>query len=219
MKRLKIIKTFFFLLSIMFLAHFSVDTVYAKTYNGWYTVKMGNEIEFQLPPTLELQSKEYEQIIKDASPLGYLIAYPPGMNRIIAQQKGLNDKILEAFNHYIRVFVYINDTDIQFPLFGQPLDFTKAELEELDELISKGPYFVGISTPACITEVDGIPCVHMVYNTQYPNKPVAINDVYFFYNGYKFYKINMMIRSTEYALWTSGSNDVRNIVNTLSLIR
>ena len=80
------------------------------------------------------------------------------------------------------------------------------------------PPFIKEAKGSHITDIDGKQAVRITYATQFPGYPVAINDEYYFYNGHKIYRVRIMIRSTEYQLWTEGNNDIRNIVKTLKLI-
>ena len=92
------------LLSVLLLVGL-VPSSYAMTYNGWTTIKLENEIEFQIPPTLEVQSLDYKLKLV-GTPFEH-IAFSNGYDKFIAQQKGLNDSVPEAFRHYVRVCVIL----------------------------------------------------------------------------------------------------------------
>ena len=204
------------LLSVLLLVGL-VPSSYAMTYNGWTTIKLENEIEFQIPPTLEVQSLDYKLKLV-GTPFEH-IAYSDGYDKFIAQQKGLNDSVPEAFRHYVRVFVYLRDIDEDMPAFGENPDFSYDDLREFEQLIvSNDPAALGIVSPAGIVNINGNYCINLKYLSQSVNNPPAIRDKYYFFNGRRSYEVSLMIRTTEYDLWTGGSNDVRNIVKTLKLV-
>ena len=43
-----------------------------------------------------------------------------------------------AFNHFVRVFVYIIDSKDEYPAFGKPLGFTNTDLRDLENIIVQG---------------------------------------------------------------------------------
>ena len=204
----------------------------AKSYDRWMTVKMNDEIEFQIPPNLEIQEDRYTNIIKKADPRGYNTLHAPGRKRMVAQQKGLNDLSKEALSHYVRAVIEIFEGSDEFPAFGKSLNATKKEVEEFGNLIAReGQEFsmniggktqvmrvVAVTTPARVMHINGAECIFMSYDSKFENKPIVKNDVYCFFNKRKIYRLMTMIRSTEYNLWTTGNTDVRNIVQTLKLI-
>ena len=205
-------------------------TIIPKTYDGWTTVKFNNEVEFQMPPTLEIQSDKYKNRLKEINPRLYELSYPEGHNWIVLQQKGLNDRVKEAFNHYVRVFVYIIDSKEELPAFGKPVGFTKADLKDFEDIIineqkserqlnGKPMQFLGVTTAAHIVKINDAEFIHMAFDTRNDNKPVANRELYFCFDKKKIYKISLMIRSTEQDLWARGNNDIRNIVQTFKLIK
>lgn len=222
--------SFFILLSGCAANTLSQKPIVPKTYNGWITVKFNNEVEFQMPPTLEIQSDIYKNRLKELNPRLYELSYPEGRNWIILQQKGLNDRTKEAFNHFVRVFVYIIDSKDEYPAFGKPLGFSNTDLRDFENIIVQGEkaksqengipiQVLGVTTPAHVVNINGAEFVHMAYDTKSGNNPVANRELYVCLNKKKMYKISMMIRSTERGLWTSGNNDVRNLVQTFKLIK
>ena len=210
----------------------AVSTVQqAKSYDRWITVKMNDEIEFQIPPILEIQEDRYTNIAKKADPNGYNILHAPGRKRMVAQQKGLNDLSKEALSHYVRSVIEIFEYPDDFPKFGEPLNFSQKDVEEFGNaaaqvgreipMTSGGKTevlkIVSVTTPAKVVRVNGVECIFLAYDSKLGNRPIVKNDVYFFFNRHKIYRLMTMIRSTEYNLWTNGNNDVRNIVQTIKL--
>lgn len=208
-------------------------TQQAKSFDRWITVKMNDEIEFQIPPNLEIQEDRYKNIVKKVDPNGYNTLHAPGRKRMVVQQKGLNDLSKEALSHYVRAVMEIFEYNDEFPAFGEPLNTTKKDAEEFGNLIAReGQEFsvniggktqvmrvVAITTPARVMRINGVECIFMSYDSKFDNKPIVKNDVYCFFNKRKMYRLMTMIRSTEYNLWTSGNTDIRNIVQTIKLIK
>ena len=195
----------------------------AKTYNGWITVKVENELEFQIPPTLELQSKDYQNAIQQRNPSFYKLVNPGNNPRIVAQQKGLNERTQESLSHYARAILQISSFSDSGPKWGEPLNFTKQEFreyrdifrEDLRKNLPKDTKLIKISQDPKIINVNGVECINVKYDTQYKNNPIVNSELYVFYNGTKIYRFQTLIRSTEYDYWTSKDFDIRDIVNTI----
>lgn len=194
----------------------------AKTYNGWTTIKIEDEVEFQIPPTMEIQSGEYQAAIQKRNPNFYQIVTQGGnLQRIVAQQKGLNEKEKSAYKQYARAVIKIGrEAGDVYPKWGDEIPLSEKDLKEMESDFidgtisnSKGK-LIGISQHLKIVKVNGINCLNMKYETQLDNNPIVNNDMYMFFNKNKLYQVLTMIRSTEYEYWTSKDADMRNIVNT-----
>ena len=198
--------------------HIGGSGVSAKTYDGWITVKAGDELELQIPPTMELQSEDYQ---KNMTPISSVKETGSKVDfRIVAQQKGLNDNVEEAYSHYVRAVLKIISLPTQTFKWGERIEATKQELKEINDSLISSSYgnlikLVSVSQTTQISDVNNIPCLYTRYETQYENNPIVINEIYLFFNGRKCYSFLTMIRSTEYEYWTSGKNDVRAIVKTI----
>ena len=66
--RKALIRTSFFLFSVLLTILSPIyltanaKAQYAVTYNGWTTIKMSDKVEFQIPPTMEIQSDKYRSL-------------------------------------------------------------------------------------------------------------------------------------------------------------
>ena len=203
----------------------------AKSYDRWMTVKMNDEIEFQIPPNLEIQNDNYKNMVKKVDPHGFNILNAPGRKRMVVQQKGLNYFSKEALSHYVRAVLEIFEFPDEFPKFGEPLNLSNKEVEEFGNMVVQEgreiPLTSGgkteimkitaVTTPARVVRVNGVECIFVAYDSKLGNRPVVKNDVYFFFNRRKIYRLMTMIRSTEFSLWTGGNTDIRNIVRTIKL--
>ena len=194
----------------------------AKSYNDWTTIKVEGEIEFQIPPTMEMQSEEWKGIeniipnfINDVTDNGKI-------QRIVAHQKGLNQHEENAKKKYARLIIKIGkESEEVYPKWGEDISFSNEDLKYAEEGLIIGvmkmqPEYklVGISQKMKAIKVNGISCLNMKYETQWGDRPVVKNDVYMFFNKDRIYILQTLIRSTEYEYWTSKDADMRNIVNT-----
>ena len=210
-------------------------TVKAKTFDGWTTVKMNNEIEFQIPPTMETQNEKYKTINKQAMSGVYELLPIPDSNRVIAQQLGLNALGKGALKHYVRAIMEIKDSPEELPAFGDTLKFSKEELDDITKDFTQEFYtwsekfkaadrlhrsylLVGVTSPCKVINVNGVDCLFYAYDTQLADYPFVENYIYLFLNKKKIYKLSIMIRTTEHQLWTSTGRNVLDIVQTVQPI-
>ncbi len=197
------------------------------SYEGWQNVIIPKEVAFQIPPTLEVQSENYKNKLKEVAPKAYEKMYSNPL-KLYVQQKGLNDNNKEAFNQYVRVIIeVIHENDRDFPKWGEPFSLTQDELNRFEDV------FLGFANQqmnqssmklikkknSSIDKINGTSCIHFSYDTQMNDNPVIYNDVYIFFDKQKIYKVQTMIRSTEYDSWTNTKDDVRKIVNTLRPVK
>ena len=218
-------------ITILFIT--SICFANALRFNGWTTLIIPGEVEFQIPPTMEVQGESYKALMKMYSPETYRGSYPKGSVKLMAQQKGLTDASHIAKNYFVRATVQVttDDSEPLFPKFGEPLGFSPEDMALLDDALIKGlnvglnspstrnMRILGITQHAEIVRIDGKEAVHFAYNSQNEGYPPVYNDIYMFYNRNKVYRVSTMIRSTEYAYWTQPRADVRNIVRTLQPLR
>ena len=208
----------------------------AKTFDGWTTIKMNNEIEFQIPPNLEIQDAKYKSLAKTANPNLYALSILNGDNEIVVQQKGLNSLNKEAFKHFVRAIIDIKDSLEELPAYGDSLILTDKELKDFTEKYINETHYIEkafveaeakhrsyklltVNSPFKVTKVNGVDCLYIAYDSQFSNEPIFKCEKYIFYNRKKVYTLTTMVRSTEYELWTTGNTDVRNIVKTFHLIK
>ena len=207
------------------------NDIQAKTYNGWTTVKVDGGIEFQIPPTMEIQSEGYLNVIKEIAPNYYQIhqiqTEDGKLQRIVAQQKGLNNFEEQARNQYVRAILkFTRESQTIFPQWGEDLNqyMTIHDLKELDksfynmELPEPNMKFVKLVQNSKIIQVNDISCINAKYETQLGDNPVVINDIYIFFNENRRYIFLTMIRSTEYEYWTAKDVNVQNIIKTIKKI-
>ena len=222
-------KRVLFLVTLTIIFITSVCFADAMRFDGWTTLIIPGEVEFQIPPTMEVQGESYKALMKKFSPEIYKGSYPKGSVKLMAQQKGLTDNAYVAKNYFVRATVQVttDDNEPLFPKFGKPLGFSPEDLAVLEDSLIEGLKMgldspsarnfriVGITQHTELIRIDGKEAVHFAYISQNKGYPPVYNDIYMFYNRNKIYRVSTMIRSTEYAYWTQIGSDVRNIVRTL----
>ena len=224
----------FFLVTTMIFT-MSVCFADAMRFNGWTTLIIPGELEFQIPPTMEVQGESYKELMKLYSPETYRGSYPEGSIKLMAQQKGLTDGLYGAKDHFVRVTVQVltDDNEPQMPEFGKPLGLTANDLAVYEEIVinelknkfksinalGRKIQFLGVTKHAEIVYIDGKEALHYAFNSQIDGYPIVYNDEYYFFNRNKTYRIKKKIRSTEYAYWTQSGADVRNVVRTLQPLK
>lgn len=224
--RKALIRTSFFLFSVLLTILSPIyltanaKAQYAVTYNGWTTIKMSDKVEFQIPPTMEIQSDKYRSL----SPTLEKTLNPYNLPRIVAQQKGLNRLAPYAFSQYVRAVFKIVPTLELLPKWGEKIEVTAEDLAEIERQYLPHPEdgnikLIGVSQHAKIISMNGGQYINIKYETQYNNNPIVYNDFYMTFNGYEIYVFLTMIRSTEVGYWTDSANDVRNIVRTIRILR
>lgn len=199
----------------------------AMRFNGWTTLIIPGEVEFQIPPTMEAQSESYKALMKMYTPNIYKGSYPEGSVKLMAQQKGLSDGVDDAKKHFVRATVQVitDNSEPLMPEFGKPLGLTSEDLTILEEeflqgikkVLNSNPTmrFLGVTQHAEVVYIDGNEAVHFSYNSQNEGYPPVYNDIYLLFNRNKTYRVSTMVRSTEYGYWTQSGADVRDIVRTL----
>ena len=156
-----------------------------------------------IPPTMEVQSETYKRKTS-----GYLF---DDDNRIIIQQKGLNDFVDSAFNRYARVIINT--------IYGKPGDFltlyfdinslSQAEIEELNTLL----YQQSVQSlklinhkmikwyPLRIEKVNGMSCFHVKYIRQMSDNPYVMVNMYLFHNYDRAHILTLSYRVSEADYW------------------
>lgn len=220
----------------------------AADYNNWPMYAIKGLGEFQLPSTMELQSKDYAVSTKsmmDSVGIGSkefdnLYTKVIDGKRVVFQQKGLNDANREirekgyndisdkakfAYQLYARVTFNVENAQ-GMPNLGEHLDLTKADLEDFTESFLKGaknadpllPQLVSFE-PAVIKKVNNNECLYIKYVTKLKNNPVSYNECYLFFNKDKIYRVTIMYRSSQSDFWTAPGQDIREVVKTIKFYK
>ena len=190
---------------------FISENILAQTkYYKKYLIK--NVGSINIPSTMELQSGNYkknsEKYMKE---LSNQYDFEISSNRIVFQQKGLNNYNRSSFNRYARVII-----ETKFGNFNdfEKLDFniskfSTIDIQELDQTFKKGILNSFYNTPIKlikwyklkVEKINGMSCFHIKYKRQYANNPFVIVNVYLFQNNDRMHKLTMSYRLSEESYW------------------
>lgn len=110
-----------------------VGVVYAKDEEKqWPTVSIPEICTFRIPPTLEIQKGTYKRLEENYLLERLEIVTMP--NRVVCQQKGLNELDPEALKRYCRFTIETVKEEIgKFSKLDEPITLSDAELKELGD--------------------------------------------------------------------------------------
>ena len=201
--------------SLIFILLFFIAGI-CNANTNWTRVTVNDLASFKIPPTMEVQSKEYRNIVR-APELVY--------GRLICQQAGLNQSTLnyQPAKYYARaIFTTTFIGEDSGMVLGQPLQFTKQDLDDFTSefirtqrnLLPPNYRILEVSNAKIIRVPIG-ECIYVTYKRQLDNNPIVIGHHYFFYHKDKAYNLNVGYRVQESSRWCSPDNDLRKIVETL----
>lgn len=199
-----------------------------KDYKGWITVRLGDSCEFMIPPTLEIQSDDYR---KRSGIDKFYEKEKPSLERIVAQQRGLNQYDKGALSKFARVIVKrVPWPNGGLPKLGEHLQLTKEDLKYIDEVfysdetLGKGltdAKYVTLKSSLCtVKSVNDIECVYKYYETQMTKAtgkeyPVVNKEEYLFFNDVEIYMVNISARANETKYWYKKGEDIRDVIYTI----
>ncbi|MCK4905011.1 hypothetical protein KAS42_02035 [bacterium] len=176
----------------------------------WTKVEIPNICSFEIPEQMEIQGENYKALT-DSLQEKYL-KVSPSLDKVLIQQKGLNELNKEAFKLYARIMI---ETQITPPgeaeALTTPLQFSDSELQEFEELFKQGilEEFKKFSTPmrllklepVQIEKINGIDVITIQYRRQLKQNIPVVVKVYFFNNYDRMHIITMSYRETEAKIW------------------
>lgn len=218
--RLKPVK---FLLLIFLLAVQSFASI-----SNWHTISMPTVGTFQIPQSMEIQAGKYKEM-SDA--IQKKLEIPFNENRVIIQQKRLNEYDKKAFQSYARILV---ETD-----YGNPgdyenitthIDASKQELQVLDttfrkemeesfsKINSTGTMTMKLLswTPVSIVQINGISMIKLQYTRTVNNAPAALVNLFVVQNNDRMHRITVSYRQVDANLW---KNDLDKVIYTFKFNR
>lgn len=203
----------------------------ATTYNGWTTVKIESDVEFQIPPTLELRTNDFQNLLDDNSleiaKDVYKFTNKNLVKQIVAQPKGANNLEPSALEHFASVKFRIEKFSNTLPKWGDDVKFTskylaKSDKERIEQIYSYYktiPEFksfnVYVIKPSRILAISGTKCIYGQMGMKWEGQEELVLDSYLFFNGDRIYTFTISIASNDYEYWTTNDNNLRNIVNTV----
>lgn len=211
--------------SILFFL-FSVQ-LFSST-NIWQTVLIPNVGTFQIPPSMEIQAGTYKEISDNFQ---RKIQIPFNEDRVVIQQKRLNEYNKKAFQSYTRILV---ETD-----YGQPGEYenitthinaSPQELQALDTTFRKEmeESFSKISstgtmtmkllvwTPVSIVQIKGVSMIKLQYTRSVNGAPSALVNLYVVQNNDRMHRITVSYRQSDANLW---KNDLDKVIYTFKFNR
>jgi hypothetical protein len=179
----------------------------------WKRIYIDDIGTIDVPPTMEIQSGKYKEIIDPLIPelmksMG--VDASPSHN-IIIQQKDLNHLSSSAFQRYARVMI---DTDIKNfgdfdTLYFDIDEYTSSDIAEIDNmfhsLIISGMAGTQLKLvewlPVKLEIINGMSCIHISYIRQLNNNPTVIVHLYDFQNIDRMYTLTLSYRQNEADYW------------------
>lgn len=182
-----------------------------KPMPGWNRIKINEIGTIDLPPEMEIQSrnykqrtKSYENIMKDYWDIQF------NEPVLTFQPKGSNSINIESLSKYARVmYETIYGSECEFQHLNEKISITKRELQNLDvelrEQLSSEVKKTSIQLiewfPVKITEVNGMPALNISYIRQFKNEPLVNVNIYRFQNCDKIHSLTLSYRINEQNYW------------------
>lgn len=180
---------------------------------SWKRIYLENIGTIDFPPTMEVQSGKYKEII---DPLKPELMKSMGINSttnydIIIQQKDLNDLTDVSYQRYARVMIntdYGNIGDFE-TLYFDINEYTISDIKELNDLF-KASLVSGFSgtglklvnwNPLKLETINGMACIHISYIRQLNNNPTVFVDIYKFQNVDRMFTLTLSYRQNEEDFW------------------
>ena len=186
--------------------------------DNWKRIYIEGIGTIDIPPTMEVQSGIYKEIIDPLKPelmrsMG--IVSNPNYD-IIIQQKGLNDLESSGFQRYARVMI---NTDIgkmgDFDtLYFNINDYSASDIRELNNLFqsstTSGFSGTGLKlvnwVPLKLEKINGMSCIHISYTRQLNNNPAVFVSIYKFQNVNRMFTLTLSYRQNESDFWSGDFN-------------
>ena len=183
-------------------------------------VKLTNIGHISIPKNMELQSGDYRKISdkfneKKAIKYGYEVA----SNKIVFQQKGLNELEKDGFSSYARIILetYVEKYGA-FDKLTTNYSVTQTELRELNNDIRREIQIafnkVGMRMikwhSVSIEKINGISALKISYSRQLENNPSVLVNAYQFQNNDRIHKLTLSYRESDRAIWQPLFKEVLN---------
>lgn len=196
----------------------------ATRYQDWKTIFVNNISYFQIPSTMEVQSKEYQEKALQYSRMNNNKFDKKSLvtdeNSVFCQQKGLNNISKDSIGLYARVMFknIISEDDVYSLNDNIPNEF----IQELSSEVEKNIYREAAqsnmkiaikgrlhSKPININNMNGI---LVSYTRSLNDGPDAFVRIYFFFNKRIIHQMIVSYRIAHEKLW---KKDLDKVINTL----
>ena len=201
----------------LFVANNSIGQNTLYSYNGKYRIS--------LPAKLELQNSELNNVkkavLKDNNQQTIINSYS---ERIVFQQKGLNNEDRGAFNKYCRVIIEYAEEDKSDPTFGRgdKIVVDKDILYAVNESVKKDCASSGTPLIKLITvqgmNINGFPVLYYSYKRKgwEGKQPPVIVNYFRVFNRYESATIVFSYREAKREMWKSIHD---NIIKTFTFTK
>lgn len=197
-------------------------------YSAWETVSVPGICTFQIPPTMELQAGKYRAVMDQYRT--QVLQVTDSGNRVVAQQKGLNQLDPTARSRYARVIVETQtESTGDFNRLGEPLPLARSEVEEIDDAIKSAVLQEAAQSTAAgfrteltswggirVVRVNGIDCLLTKYSRSVNGAPAANVCIYKLMNNDRMHTVSVSYRTTEADLW---ADDLDKIITTFQFVQ
>jgi hypothetical protein len=198
-----------------FLIFFATVSTFAQTPNENYLLK--NIGYITIPINMEIQSGNYKKFAEKYQEVyGKLFGYEVSDNRIVFQQKGLNNLDKSSFSSYARIILETTIGNFgDFEKLTTKLTATPSELSDLNTQLNsqieqsfKGTGLKLISWYGVqIVNVNGQTALKFSYLRQLNDNPYVTVSMYQFHNNDRMHQLTMSYREQDADKWkTSYSN-------------
>lgn len=204
-------KTFFFIFVIL------GQLAFSQAYTKYYLKKIGS---VDISDVLELRSGNFNKIMDSAfKSIEKKFAIELNDNRIVFQQKGLNEFSKTGFSDYVRVII---ETE-----YGGPGDYEKARstitlsTSEISELNSQLKNQINSSFQntgltvvkwlgVSMQRINGNIAIKTAYIRQLNSNPPVVVNIYQFHNYDRIYSLTTSFRKEQAAFWIPKMNKIVN---------
>ena len=207
-----------FIIILFIINNFHITNIYAQStiYN------FNNICQIELPNKLELQSSELNTVISSSSQQGKKnIRVNSPVNRIVFQQKGLNEGVKAAFDLYCRVIIEHQQTNKYDPFYkyGEQVILDKDILTAVNDMAEENCRISGTPLIRLINvqplKIKGFPVLYYSYKRKgwEGKKPPVIVNVYQIFNNLECIIITFSYREAEKERWKEIHNNIIKTFN------
>lgn len=211
-----------------FLLIFLFSTQLMASANIWQTVSIPMVCTFQIPPSMEIQKGLYKEI---SNTINRKMQISFDEDRVIIQQKHLNEHDKKAFQNYARIIV---ETDYgqagEYGNIDTRIKASKVELQELDNIfrkeMEKSLFKINSTTamnmkiiswtPLKIVQINGVSMIKIQYTRSVKGGPEALVNMFVIQNNDRMHRITVSYRLSEANKW---KNDLDKVIYTFKFIR
>jgi len=182
--------------------------------------KLSNIGYISIPNKMEIQSGNYKKISEEyQKEMSEKFGFEVSGNRIVFQQKGLNEFDKSGFSSYARVII---ETDIgnygDYEKLTTNYSATQAELNELSRefksQVQQSFYGTGLKLISwygvSITKVNGRTALKISYLRQLNDNPYVVVNMYSFQNNDRMHRLTLSYRQSEEATWKALFTKILN---------